>query len=124
MRAKPQIGININDDAQAFTAQILSGSKTIETRKTPSLRPYIGKTVGIIRTGKKAQATLVGFAKIDSEVFFSTKQEFDEAQALHLVAPESAHYGDGVKFGYKLTNIKRVRPRPIKTLGIVSRKLN
>lgn len=124
MSAKPQIGININDDAQAFTAQILSGSKTIETRKTPSLRPYIGQTVGIIRTGKKAKATLVGFAKIESEVFYSTKQEFDEAQALHLVAPGSTYYGDGVKFGYKLTNVKRVRPRPIKTLGIVSRKLN
>lgn len=124
MRTKAQIGININDDDQAFTAQILSGSKTIETRKTPSLRPYIGKTVGIIRTGKKAQATLVGFAKIESETFYSTKQEFDEAQSLHLVAPGSAHYGDGVKFGYKLTNVKRVRPRPITTLGIVSRKLN
>jgi len=118
------VGININDDAQAFTSQILCGSKTIETRNTPSLRPYIGKTVGIIRTGKKIRATLVGLVKIESEIFYSTREEFDNARPMHLVAPDSAYYGDGIKFGYKLTNIKRVRPRPITSRGIVSRKLN
>ena len=57
------IGININDKHQLFTEQILNGSKTIETRSSKSLHPYIGKMVGIIRTGK-GKATLVGYITI------------------------------------------------------------
>jgi len=68
-------GVNINDKAQPFTDQILSGEKTIETRRTNSLRPYIGQRVGIIRTGK-GKALLVGFMDIGHPVIYRTKEEF------------------------------------------------
>mgnify|MGYP001086420749 CR=1 FL=1 len=41
-------GIHINVKHQDFVKQILSGEKTMETRDTDSLKPYVGKRVGII----------------------------------------------------------------------------
>ena len=37
------MGININCKHQDFIGEILSGKKTIETRNTPSLDPYLGQ---------------------------------------------------------------------------------
>ena len=54
------VGININDKTQDFTGQILRGEKTVETRRTNSLRPYVGKRVGIVRTGRGRARADVG----------------------------------------------------------------
>jgi hypothetical protein len=106
------VGININDKDQPFTMQILNGTKTIETRNTNSLKPYINKTVGIIRTGK-GQAMLVGYLTIGNPVFYQTKEQFDKDYNKHLVSPSSPLYiTNQGKFGYPLSNVTPTKPKP------------
>jgi hypothetical protein len=123
-RNKVTRGVNINDKAQPFTDQILSGQKTIETRRTNSLRPYIGKRVGIIRTGK-GKALLVGFAVIGEPIFYRTKADFQADFGLHLVSDKSKfRFKRGGKFGYPLTSVTRCKPQPVFSRGIIARKLS
>jgi hypothetical protein len=114
-------GIGINDAEQDFTGQILSGEKTIETRVPNSLKPYIGKTVGIVRTGK-GKATLVGVMKIGEPKFYKTRKEFDADYDKHRVGKDSPHYiGPEGKYGYPLSEVKPVKPRTLDTKGHVAR---
>lgn len=117
-------GVNINDKAQPFTDQILSGEKTIETRRTNSLRPYIGQRVGIIRTGK-GKATLVGFMDIGHPVIYRTKEEFRADFGRHLVGDKGPfRFKRGGKIGYPVSNVTRCEPVPVKSRGIIARKLS
>jgi hypothetical protein len=123
-RDKVTRGVNINDKVQPFTDQILSGEKTIETRRTNSLRPYVGKRVGIIRTGK-GKAMLVGFAVIGEPIFYGTKAAFSADFKRHLVGDKSKfRFKRGGKFGYPLTLVTRCVPVPVKSRGIIARKLS
>lgn len=107
----PSIGININDKTQDFTDQILRGEKTIETRDTNSLRPYIGKRVGIVRTGK-GKATLVGYANLEEPIIYNNAEEFRADQDKHLVEAGSDFdiKPDQKKYGYPLTNVESIEP--------------
>ena len=117
-------GVNINDKAQPFTDQILSRKKTIETRRTNSLRPYIGQRVGIIRTGK-GKALLVGFMDIGHPVIYRTKAEFSADFKRHRVGDKGPfRFKRGGKFGYPLTKVTRCAPIPVKSRGIIARKLS
>ena len=113
------IGININDKHQSFTEQIIAGDKTIETRNSKSLHPYINKVVGIIRTGK-GKATLVGYTKIKEAKKYNNN--FDKDYNKHLVAPDSPYYGQN-KWGYILVDSFRCKPKLISSRGIISRKI-
>jgi SAM-dependent methyltransferase len=118
------MGININDECQDFTGQILRGEKTIETRKTRSLDPYIGERVGLIRTGV-GKATLVGYATIGEPAVYDSVAKFRRDYDKHLVAPGSAFdIKDGLKYGYPLMQVESVEPREIESRGIVARRLN
>jgi SAM-dependent methyltransferase len=118
------MGININDKCQDFTGQILRGEKTIETRKTRSLDPYIGERVGLIRTGV-GKATLVGYATVGEPVVYDSVAKFRRDQSKHLVAPGSAFdIKDGLKYGYPLMQVEAVEPRQLESRGIVARRLN
>lgn len=118
------MGININDKCQDFTGQILRGEKTIETRKTRSLDPYIGERIGLIRTGV-GKATLVGYATIGEPVVYDSVAKFRRDYDKHLVAPGSAFdIKDGLKYGYPLMQVESVEPREIESRGIVARRLN
>jgi SAM-dependent methyltransferase len=118
------MGININDECQDFTGQILRGEKTIETRKTRSLDPYIGERVGLVRTGV-GKATLVGYATIGEPVVYDSVAKFRRDYEKHLVAPGSAFdIKDGVKYGYPVMQVEAVDPRQVETRGIVARRLN
>ena len=118
------MGININDCTQDFTGQILRGEKTIETRKTRSLDPYIGERVGLVRTGA-GKATLVGYATIGEPVVYDSVAKFRRDYDKHLVAPGSAFdIKDGLKYGYPLMQVETVEPMQVKSKGIVARKLN
>ena len=113
------IGININDKHQPFTDQILSGIKTIETRNSKSLHPYIGKQVGIIRTGK-GKATLVGYTTIkEAKKYYNN---FDLDYDKHLVSNDSPFHGQN-KWGYILVDSFRCKPKLITSKGIISRKI-
>jgi SAM-dependent methyltransferase len=118
------MGININDECQDFTGQILRGEKTIETRKTRSLDPYIGERVGLVRTGV-GKATLVGYATIGEPVVYDSVAKFRRDYDKHLVAPGSAFdIKDGLKYGYPLMQVEAVDPRQVESRGIVARRLN
>ena len=118
------MGININDKCQDFTGQILRGEKTIETRKTRSLDPYIGERIGLIRTGV-GKATLVGYATVGEPVVYDSVAKFRQDQSKHLVSPGSTFdIKDGLKYGYPLMQVEAVEPRQVESRGIVARKLN
>ena len=117
-------GININDEFQDFTGQILRGEKTIETRPSRSLDSRIGKLTGIIRTGV-GKATLVGYAVIGEPVVYDSVAKFRKDQSKHRVAPGSVHdIKDGLKYGYPIMQVEPVTPRVITSSGRVIRQLN
>ena len=119
-------GININDEFQDFTGQILRGEKTIETRDSRSLDSRIGKLTGIIRTGIRNQkATLVGYAVIGEPVVYDSVAKFRRDYKKHLVAPGSEHdIKDGLKYGYPLMQVETVTPKELTSQGRVIRQLN
>ena len=114
------IGININDKYESFTEMIFSGEKTIETRKTPSLNPYIGQRVGIIKTGK-GKAILVGFVTIGKPVHYETEESFRKDESKHRVLKGSKY--DNGKWGYPLINPLKTTKRYINSRGIIARKI-
>lgn len=118
------MGININCKHQDFIGEILAGKKKIETRNTPSLDPYIGQRVGLIRTGGLF-ATLEGFATITESFIYYDKTSFDADYELHRVAPGSPYYikDAGTKVGYILTEVESIEPERIFSKGIVARKI-
>lgn len=116
------MGININDSTQPFTQQILSGMKTIETRETPSLNAYIGKRVGLVRTGV-GPATLVGYVTIGSPIEYRTKEEFDKDFNKHQVGPDSPFYFRNFKVGYPMINPVACTPTAVDSRGIRSREV-
>ena len=116
------IGININDSTQPFTEQILTGEKTIETRNSDSLRPYVGRRVGIVRTGL-GQAQLVGYATVGEPKVYTSEEEFRADEAAHRVAAGSAFDFKGRKYGYPMLDVERVDPRPLASRGIIARSL-
>jgi len=127
-----KIGININDSVQDFTGQILRGEKTIETRdafsKKPekaSLHAYVGREIGIIRTGK-GKAFLVGKAVIGKPIVYHNREEFDKDYSKHLVSSDSKFYikPERNKIGYPLINVVPLKPTQVTTKGIVSRSVD
>lgn len=121
------MGININDAQQRFTDEILRCEKTIETRSTRSLDAYIGKVVGIIRTGV-GPATLVGYARLGAPELYLSAAEFDADASKHLVSVGNTHHisasPTGVKWGYPVTNVISLeKPVRVQTRGIVSRRI-
>ncbi len=78
-------GINVRTDGDMNYADlIVSGKKQFETRQTDSLRPYVGKRVGIVETKKGEKAKLVGYATV-GEPEVVNQREFNEMRDLHLV---------------------------------------
>lgn len=127
MRKTAAMGINVNDSQQSFTDQILRCEKTVETRCTRSLDAYIGKVVGIIRTGV-GPATLVGYATLGAPALYPSAAAFDASASKHLVSAGSTHHisasPTGVKWGYPLSNVISLeKPVRVQTRGIVSRRI-
>lgn len=116
------IGINVRNADVAFADLIVDGVKTIETRDSKSLHPYIGKTVAIVRTGQ-GKACAIGQVTIVAVSLVESPSEFDVAYNQHFVAKGSAFYIKDAKYLYHLTNAVRYEtPKPV-GFGIVSRKV-
>lgn len=116
------IGININCKTQDFIGQILDGRKTIETRNTPSLRRYVGKRIGLIKTGC-GKATLCGYATITREIHYKNEEEFRRDENKHLVGKGSIYDIVVEKYGYVLSDVASIEPIEVNTRGIIVRKL-
>lgn len=120
----PEIGINVRSDGDIDYADlIVDGKKSLETRNTDSLRPYVGKRVSIVKTGK-GKAYAIGVATVGEPVEVDEK-EFRKLEKKHLVPAGSKFdiYPGQTKFLYPMLNPKRYdRPREVGH-GIVSRKV-
>ena len=111
------MGININCNERDFVALILAGEKTIETRTTPTLRPYVGKRVGLIRTQRGRPALLMGYASISEEIVSDVWG--DEAR----ISGTTHSLRKGPSYGYRLMDVEACEPTPVSSKGIVSRKI-
>lgn len=113
----PELGINVNDKHQAFTEQILNGAKTIETRNASTLHPYVGKKMGLVRTGK-GKAMLVGYVTIGEPKLYTAQSSFDKDFDSHLVGKDSPFHisksKKGSKWGYALSDVEKIEPRLLK----------
>ena len=113
--------VNINDDSQDFTGQILKGQKTIETRDTlnNAMQGVLGQRIGLTRTGT-GDTKVVGYATVAKEpIVYRNESEFRRDEDSHLVAPGSKYdiKKGGVKYGYELTDVVSVEPFAPKSVG-------
>lgn len=120
----PEIGINVRSDGNIDYADlIVDGKKKLETRNSDSLRPYVGKRVSIVKTGK-GRAYAIGVATV-GEPIEADEELFRKLEKEHLV-PVGSKFDiqpGSSKFLYPMLNPKRYeRPREVGH-GIVSRKV-
>jgi len=120
----PEIGINVRSDGDIDYADlIVDGKKKLETRNSDSLRPYVGRRVSIIKTGK-GRAYAIGVATVGEPIEVDEK-EFRKLEKEHLV-PAGSKFDiqpESTKFLYPMLNPKRYeRPREVGQ-GILSRKV-
>jgi len=122
---KPTIGINVRSDGNIdYASLIVDGKKKYESRKTDSLRPYVGRTVGIVRTGN-GPAVAIGQVTIGEPIVVDA-EKFDKLRKQHLV-PQGSLFDIGVndtKYLYPMINpIRWDNEKLIKNKGIVARKI-
>jgi len=118
------IGINVRNTDVPFADMIVDGVKSIETRESKSLHPYLGKRVAIVRTGQgKAfaigEVTITGFSWTNSEALFDSHWQD------HFVSKGSAFYIKKIKgkYLYFLENAVRYETPIAVGKGIVARQL-
>lgn len=121
-----RLGINVRSDGPLdYATAIVSGEKLWESRRTRSLDPYVGKRVGIVRTGN-GPAMVVGFAEFGRAMAVNPAQ-FNELRAEHLVSKGTTFDIErgAIKFLYPVINFKSINPRPVPSgsLGIIARRI-
>jgi len=121
----PTIGINVRSDGNIdYASLIVDGEKKYESRKTDSLRPYVGKTVGIVRTGN-GPAVAIGQVTIGEPIVVDV-EKFNKLRNQHLV-PQGSKFdidSDSTKYLYPMINpVRWDNEKLIKSKGIVSRKI-
>lgn len=118
------IGINVkNDKARAYADLIIDGLKRLETRRTNSLKPYIGRRVAIVRTGQ-GKALAIGDCVIGSPII-ADRRLFDKLRDSHMVPPGSKFdiEDSGVKYLYPIISpVRYEKPKHVKH-GIIARKI-
>ena len=119
------IGINVNQDGDnKYADKIVDGKKTLETRASDSLRPYVGKRVAIVRTGE-GPAKAIGAVTIGEPIKVTTQKQFDKYRDQSLVPKDSKFdiAPGGVKYLYPLENPVRYETERDVGQGIVARKV-
>ena len=118
------IGINVRNTDVPFADLIVDGLKTIETRESKSLHPYVGKRVAIVRTGQ-GKACAIGEVTITGYIWTNNKVVFNRFLSKHFVPKGSAFYikeGKG-KYLYCLKDAVRYETPIAVGKGIVARQL-
>lgn len=117
------MGINVRNTDIPFADLIVDGKKTIETRDSPSLNPYIGQRIAIVRTGA-GEAQAIGEVTIVGRSFADNEGVFDSLVDQHHVTKGDLFYikANG-KHLYHLANpVRYNEPKPV-AHGIVARKV-
>jgi len=120
----PKIGINIRSDGDIHYADlIVDGKKYYESRKGPSLNPYIGKRVGIIRTGA-GKAIAIGAVTVGEPIVVD-EIKFRKLQKMHRVPPNSKFdiVAGQTKYLYPMIDPVRFDKEYPVGLGIVARRI-
>ena len=124
--SKPTMGINVRSDGDIdYAGLIIDGRKKYESRQTDSLRPYVGKTVAIVRTGK-GSAVAIGQVTVGEPVVVDA-EKFDKMRDQHLVPQGSKFDIDPGATKYLYPMIDPVRwdsEKLVKQKGIVARKID
>jgi len=85
------MGINVASDRKSdrrYADMIVDGQKTLESRNSDTLRPYVGKRVAIVRTGE-GKAKAIGEVTV-GEPMVVNKQKFRALEDKHHVPEGSA----------------------------------
>ena len=119
------MGINVASDRKAgrsYADMIVDGHKTIESRNSDTLRPYVGKRVAIVRTGE-GKAKAIGEVTI-GEPIVANKKQFRNMESHHLV-PEGSTFDikTETKHMYPLSDPVRYDKEHDVGHGILSRKV-
>ena len=119
------MGINVASDRKAgrsYADMIVDGHKTLESRNSDTLRPYVGKRVAIVRTGE-GKAKAIGEVTI-GEPIVANKKQFRNLESHHLV-PEGSTFDikTETKHMYPLSDPVRYEQERDVGHGIVSRKV-
>ena len=119
------MGINVASDRKAglrYADMIVDGHKTLESRNSDTLRPYVGKRVAIVRTGE-GKAKAIGEVTIGEPVVVN-KQKFRSMQDEHHVPQGSAFdINTPTKHLYPMHDPVRYEEERDVGHGIVSRKV-
>ena len=119
------MGINVASDRKAdrrYADLIVDGHKTLESRNSDTLRPYVGKRVAIVRTGE-GQAKAIGEVTI-GEPMVVNKQKFRALEDKHHVPEGSAFdISTPTKHLYPMHDPVRYDKERDVGHGIVSRKV-
>jgi len=119
------IGVNVNQDGEnQYADKIVDGEKTLETRTSDSLRPYVGKRVAIVRTGD-GPAKAIGAVTIGKPIKVTTQKQFDQYRDQTLIPKDSKFdIAPGqTKYLYPLENPVRYSDERDVGQGIVARKV-
>ena len=119
------MGINVASDRKAgrsYADMIVDGHKTLESRNSDTLRPYVGKRVAIVRTGE-GKAKAIGEVTI-GEPIVANKKQFRNMESHHLV-PEGSTFDikTPTKHMYPLSEPVRYDEERDVGHGIISRKV-
>lgn len=119
------MGINVASDRKSgrrYADMIVDGHKTLESRNSDTLRPYVGKRVAIVRTGE-GKAKAIGEVTI-GEPIVANKKQFRNLESHHLV-PEGSTFDikTETKHMYPLSDPVRYEQERDVGHGIVSRKV-
>ena len=125
-QSTPTMGINVRSDGDIdYAGLIINGKKKYESRQTDSLRPYVGKTVAIVRTGS-GPAVAIGQVTVGEPIVVDASK-FDKMRKQHLV-PQGSKFDigtDTTKYLYPMINpVRWDSERPVKQRGIVARKID
>lgn len=118
------IGINVRNTDVPFADLIVDGLKTIETRESKSLHPYVGKRVAIVRTGQ-GKAFAIGEVTITDYRWINSKAIFYYHLNNHFVKEGSAFdiKENKGKYLYFLEDAVRYETPVAVGKGIVARQL-
>jgi hypothetical protein len=118
-------GINIQ---WPISELILSGQKTVETRKYPLPKKYLDTELALVETpGDKGKfnARVTAIIKIKKCFQYKSKSEFYRDNKRHCVTPDSKWAWDSSKpkWGWEITVVKKLKnPKLCTPKGIVYRK--
>jgi hypothetical protein len=120
------MGINVRTDKQGnirYADLIMDGLKTMESRKSNSLKSYVGKRVSIVRTGE-GKAMAIGSVVVGKPVEVD-EVGFRALQSSHLVPAGSTFdiAKGATKFLYPMLEPQRYEKELPVGHGIISRKV-